>query len=369
MKTKRKLNANEYYLGDEPKIIGELSSKNDSRLCACLTWYSNHDDKKIYPWINEYLSNTLTKKEILCLLRGNSFDVRYLAIFLRMQNNGTIFSGDLEGIIDNYIAKIFLQIKNNNNFTELNDEIEKTSNVISIQDKILEKSRNLCSKIDDIFDDYWFHDIDINFNMYEWLQKNNVSPQSTQYIIDVYTNIQNELQLAYNKEDEDLIEAYSHIKKPKMKKGIAFIDKIINDSNIWKTNKKQKRKPRKKKEASISKQINKLKYQKEFTKYKLVSIPPEQVIGATQLWVFNTKYKYLTHYKSTSMFEINGTTLQNIDFNTSVRKTCRKPEEVLSKVLAGGKIILKKLMNELSTKPLEVNGRINQDCILLRSIK
>ena len=34
-----------------------------------------------------------------------------------------------------------------------------------------------------------------------------------------------------------------------------------------------------------------------------------------------------------------------------------------------GDKVLKKLMNELTTKPIEVNGRINDDCILLKAIK
>lgn len=363
MKKKRIINEQEYYLGDEPKVIGEISEKNDSRLSKCLTWYSNFDNKKIYPWLNQYLSDQLTKKEITKLNSSSDISVRYLAIFLRMKANGTIFTGDLHDIIDRYLAKSVFAIQN----VQLIDTPD-TTNVISIQDKILEKSKQLCSEIDEVFDSFWYNDVKNNFNMYEWLQKNNVSSQSSQYISDVYINIQNELQLAYNKEDDDLVEAYSHVSKTKLKKVINFISKIIDDTNIWKANKKQIRKPRKKKTQSVDKQINKLKYMKEFSKYKLVSISPDQIIGASQLWVFNTKYNYLTCYNSSSVFQVNGTTLQNIDLTTSIRKKCRKPEEILPRLLTGGKVILKKIMNELSTKPIEVNGRINEDCILLKSI-
>lgn len=364
MKKKRIQNLDDYYLGDEPKYVGEILTKNDINLSRCLNWYSNLDNKKVYPWIKSYLSKDLTKQEISKIISTDSIIVRYLAIFLRMQANGTVFSGELSNLIANHLVKVTILSK------DIKEEIDIIpKNVISIQQKILEKSRVLCAEIDEIFDNFFFNDLNSNFKAYEWLQKNMVSSQSTQYIIDVYNDIYEELTLVYEKTNEDLVEAYSHIPKIKIKKTIEFVNKILQDCEVWKNNKKQIRKPRKKKAISVEKQINSFKYMKEFTKYKLVSISPEQIIGSTQLWVFNTKYNYLTCYNSDSTFKIKGTTIQNIDLDTSIRKKCRKPEQTLSKVLTGGKIVLRKLMNELTTKPIEVNGRINQDCILLKAIK
>jgi hypothetical protein len=49
-----------------------------------------------------------------------------------------------------------------------------------------------------------------------------------------------------------------------------------------------------------------------------------------------------------------------------VSKTLRKPKDVLSRVLDGGKVVLRKVMGEINSKPQELNGRINKDTILLR---
>jgi hypothetical protein len=50
----------------------------------------------------------------------------------------------------------------------------------------------------------------------------------------------------------------------------------------------------------------------------------------------------------------------------SLTKTARKPEEVLTSVTKGGKIILKNLLSTLKTKESALNGRINKDTLLLR---
>jgi len=52
-----------------------------------------------------------------------------------------------------------------------------------------------------------------------------------------------------------------------------------------------------------------------------------------------------------------------------VSKTIRKPDEVLPRLLKGGKLVLRKLMSEINSKESVPNGRINRDTILLRVIK
>ena len=58
---------------------------------------------------------------------------------------------------------------------------------------------------------------------------------------------------------------------------------------------------------------------------------------------------------------------ENYKYSESISKTLRKPEAVLKKVLEGGKIVLRKVMGEINSKPVELNGRINKDTILLRT--
>jgi hypothetical protein len=64
--------------------------------------------------------------------------------------------------------------------------------------------------------------------------------------------------------------------------------------------------------------------------------------------------------------DVKGSAIQNYKYNESICKTLRKPKDVLSKVLDGGKIVLRKVMSQINAKESELNGRINKDTILLR---
>ena len=66
---------------------------------------------------------------------------------------------------------------------------------------------------------------------------------------------------------------------------------------------------------------------------------------------------------------VKGSTLTGWDEKTSVIKTLRKPTEQLNKLLAGGKIVLRKFMEEIKCKPKNATGRINKETVLVRIIK
>ena len=98
---------------------------------------------------------------------------------------------------------------------------------------------------------------------------------------------------------------------------------------------------------------------------------PANIVGATQLWIFNTKTRKLGVYNSIDAggLSVKGTTITNYNESTSIQKTVRKPEVILPNVLKGGKIILKKLLPDINAVEQALTGRINSDIILLRVIK
>ena len=133
---------------------------------------------------------------------------------------------------------------------------------------------------------------------------------------------------------------------------------------------KKVRKPRKPRAVSVEKKLKNLKYQKENNEFKIASINPEKIIGAQELWTFNTKYKIVTVLRALDRggLQVKGTSIIGYDEATSMSKgTGRKPEVVLDKLQNGGKIVLKKLMGELKTdKALQY--RINENTILMKVI-
>ena len=165
-----------------------------------------------------------------------------------------------------------------------------------------------------------------------------------------------------------MVEAYSHLSTARKKAHIKFYEGVIADAQRFGKNVKVVRKARAKKPVSLEKQVSKLKYLKESPEHKLVSINPSQIIGATELWTFNVKYKSLTRYVAESGmgFELKGTTLQKFDTTASQTRKLRKPEQTLAEVLASAKTKGIKAFTALTTKPSEPNGRMNEDTILLK---
>ena len=243
--------------------------------------------------------------------------------------------------------------------------------VVSIQERIRDQINDYIADIEDQVDLFSEGGYKSDFDMYKWLMSNNVKAQQANAIGEYYIPWHDELVEANKKKDDDLIEAYSRMKPAEMKKFIDFLANIIKDATTWGANQKTVRKTRSKKAPSVEKQVARIQHAKENKEYKLVSINPALIVGCNQLWVFNTKYRTLQRYDALGPagLSIKGTTLKGYDKDLSVRKKLRKPEQVLPRVLDGGKLILRKVIDEINSKESNPNGRINGDTILLRVIK
>jgi hypothetical protein len=131
------------------------------------------------------------------------------------------------------------------------------------------------------------------------------------------------------------------------------------------------RKPRKRKAKSADQLIAKLNYAKDFAELKIVSVDPKTIIGASSLWVYNTKTRKLGVYQAldASGLNIKGSTIQNFAESKSVSKTLRKPEVTVHEVLKAGKVALRSVLTDIRAAEKPLTGRINDDTILLRVAK
>jgi hypothetical protein len=131
---------------------------------------------------------------------------------------------------------------------------------------------------------------------------------------------------------------------------------------------KVNRAPRKTKAVPKEKLVAKLKFMKTNEPLKLVSINPTDIIGAGELWIFNTKTRKLGKYVAAEFNTLNvkGTTITNFNEFTSIQKTIRKPEEKLKEFKAAGKVQLRKFLDDINATDTKLNGRINEDTILLK---
>jgi hypothetical protein len=171
--------------------------------------------------------------------------------------------------------------------------------------------------------------------------------------------------------DKDLVEGYSNLKKKHQKDYAKFLAGMIEGLNKYAAFKQVNRKPRAKKAKPPTVQVAKLQYLKEHADLKLTSVSPVEIIGASQAWIYNTKTKKLSVYRTDSSqgLQCKGTRLQNYDPDICDMRTLRKPADQTQEILAAGKVQLRKFMDALSTKAAVPNGIVNADCIILRVIK
>jgi hypothetical protein len=178
-----------------------------------------------------------------------------------------------------------------------------------------------------------------------------------------------EITEAKSTSDEDLKEAYSYMKAADWKRYDAFYTRLFDGIAQYGQVKKATKKAAVRKPPQKEKLIAKLKYAKNDTTNKLVSINPVDIIGATELWVYNIKTRKLGKYIAEDMggaLGVKGTAITGFNESTSVQKTLRKPEVQLKEFLAAGKIELRKFLDNIKATDIKLNGRINLDTILLK---
>jgi len=109
-------------------------------------------------------------------------------------------------------------------------------------------------------------------------------------------------------------------------------------------------------------------YQKECAEYKISSTSPAYIVGANEVYLFNTRtrvIKYLVASKRDG-FTIKGTTVKDYDADLSFKKTLRKPEEMIKSINKSTKLRALKALKALKTKQNATDGRINADTIILK---
>jgi hypothetical protein len=210
-------------------------------------------------------------------------------------------------------------------------------------------------------------------SFYEWLKKRSAKPTEVRGLIDYYTPWLEELVEANERiVDPDLKEAYSYMTKKDLKARMQLFRGIITDCESYLSNSRKTvvRKPRKNNPKSADKIVSKIKFMKEHTDLKIVSIDPSKIVGASELWAFNTKTNILARYIATSStgLSVKGTTIQSFS-PMSQQKKLRKPVDTLPNITGSTAKAAEKTFASEKTKSNNPNGRINEFTVILRAIK
>lgn len=240
--------------------------------------------------------------------------------------------------------------------------------VKTIQDRLNEKTSEHLSHFEGLYDEV-VQGGTVDPHAYDYFVANNV-PQGQLGKFEDYVERQRMyLTAAMDRMDEQYAEAYKHYRAADYKRHFAFLDLIQTAIDQYRQVKKATKKARVKRAPNKEKVVSKLKYMKEEKTLKLVSINPVDIVGAQELWAYNTKTRKLYKYIADSLtgpLGVKGTSIINFDTAKSVGKTLRKPDEKLKEFAKSSKIQLRKFLDEIKATETQANGRINSDIVLLK---
>ena len=243
--------------------------------------------------------------------------------------------------------------------------------VITIQDRLLERTREAAGEVEGWIDD--FH-----------LARKTAAPKTVQEFVNLFKSFDlkapharlmhgifesraAEIASAAEGKDKELLEYYSNYTGPELKKFSTLFQNLLSACTMMQEVAKIERAPRKKKPVSEEKIVARIKYKKEDPVLGIVSLPPVQMLGAKEVWVYNTKTRKLAQYKALdeSGLYVKGASLENFS-SDSAEKTIRKPAETLAEFKKASKVKLRTFLKDLSTLDVPCQGKLNEHHVILR---
>lgn len=340
---------------EEPKYTGTMSS---IELINALNWYhQNKENKDAQKYIQDY-----AKKNKITGRINTSQSYLTLGWLCRISMNGNDIGDKAKEYINKNIQKTLEK--------EVVEIVETAPGVtFNIQERMREKVGEIAGEIEGAIDDYIESGFKENKSPFAIMQ-DKAKGMHANRIVDIFKKRRAEFDEVLHTKDSELRDAYS-FNKTELKKMVAYLDQIIMDALKIAGEAKATRKPRKRKQKTPGQLTAKVKYCVQSDEYKLKSIDPKEVLGAAQLWVFNTKTRKLGVYHALdkSGLSIKGTSITDFSEMKSVQKTLRKPEKLLPEVVKGGKVFMRNVMESIRAAEGKLTGRLNEDIVLVRTMK
>lgn len=342
---------------DEPTVSNDSDISYNSQLMTALNWHARESDgKQRKAWVLSYLKKAKRPEEATLLTDVDDWHFYSVGAIVRLKMIGADLSERHEAFIETRITELLAAPVKSKPLVAA-----KPTNVVNIQDRVLEKAREFCGEIDGKVDEFIMAGCPTGFK----IGMASANGPTAKYVASVYKKTLAELEEVLEGKDKQLVEGYSHLTKVQLKRFIALCQSVIDGCEQAK--KMVVRKPRTRKAKPAGEIVKRLKYMKQDEEFGLKSVLPSSIVGSTELWVYNTKTRKLQAYRAVAgeLLTVKGTSILNYDTANSGSRTLRKPEQVVAYATLG-KRALNTQYKALTTKEQAVNGRINEDCILLK---
>lgn len=333
-----------------------------------LNYYNiNAADSEKKKWLLSHISKQ--DKALATTINGvHERKLRHLGIIARLISRNQYISEDH--------LKFFTKELNDVKNSVIQPKVESTSSItiskkttptipsVNPQEKALQTARDLAGEFEGLVDEFLLNGTTVDVK--EFLSKSNIPTASIKILGSAFSKKIEELKAVVAGKDKQLVEGYSNLKKTTIKNLLSTYESLVEVCGQHSVVKKTTRKQSVRKEKPASVVVSELKYKKEDTTYNIKSISATSIVNAKELWVFNTKYRKLQVYRSNDPkgLSVKGTTLLGWDVDNSSSKTLRKPE-LVSSYSKMGKRDINSNFKSLKTTESSVNGRVNEDCVLL----
>jgi hypothetical protein len=335
-------------------------------LPMALNWYGLHEEDRVMrKWLSSYLIANGKREFLKAVDKAWDVEVKAVCVLVRLMARDQYVSDQDKAFIDTRLT--FLKEKYTEVVAKVTTDVAKPATVavpmVSIDQRITDAARKYAAEIDAEIDNF-VRNKKSDFSMKSFLLSNSISGAVSKKIGGFYAGVVSELTEALEGKDEQLVEGYSYFSKAELKRFLSFVESIVADCQQQVVAAKATRMPRKRKEKPAGVLVARMQYQKEFAELNMKSVPPTTIIGASELWVYNTKYRRVSVYYAMDRggLSVRGTTILNYDTSKSETKTLRKPEEFFK---VAGKRAMATALKSVKTKGIVPNGRINNETILI----
>jgi hypothetical protein len=365
------------FAGSEPVFFEQPDTESRKGiLVQSLNWYSRFFDRKMSKeLILEFAAHRGVTAADIKRLRGvheREYNIS-LGWIARMGMRGLVLTEQELARIGDHLKALLTKTAKQE---EVEPEVEKISTRPNVQEIMRDKAREAAGDIEGLFDSYLLNGEPqpADVNVVGILSERNILPQHTSIIVEVWKRRRAELEEVQQGSDADLKEGHAQYGKIAIRNMIKFCDSVLAAVGSYVSVKKQTKTVRKRKPVPVEKQVSKIKYMRQFkddaAKIDLVSIHPSKIVGATEVWAYDSAKRKLHYYIADShvgTLSVKGTTIVGFDSTQSGMKTLRKPGDQLKKLLGVGKPAARKLFKEINAVQAQVKGRTNDDLIILRA--
>ena len=372
-KTRDPLFSDEKYTGGEPvwdtERAARMSQEEFDHFLRKAFFYYNYfyTQKDLKKYVVNWMKDKYSKAEVSKFIRtgDRSVSMQVCSLVKAHTQGMPLRDKELKYIKEQIYIALNSEVEDE---PVVEQKIVAPAAVKTIQDRLNEKTSEHLAYFEGLYDEVVAGGT-VDPRAYDYLVANAVPQSQIKKFEELFGARKAELGAAQGKMFEDFVEAYKHYKTADYKRHYEFLDAILDALEQYRGVKKATKKARVKRAPNKEKLVSKLKYMKEEKTLKLVSINPVDIIGAQELWCYNTKTRKLYKYVADSVLGplgIKGTSLTGFNTTTSVGKTLRKPEEKLKEFAKASKVQLRKFLDEIKATETIGNGRLNSDIILLK---